>query len=330
MNGTMSAEALRSELIRRGLLTPSASAVPVETQERPWFISVVLGAAGWLAGVFALVFVALLFKPDSTAGITIAGFVLLIAAFGLYAVDRDSQFLDQFALALSIAGQFAMVWASLQATNSITSTAGLALAMQLVLLFLMPNPFAKVLAAFFACCAWALLIRFGWWEGSSHDARQPVALGSALMGWFAVWVPIIVAIHALVATESSWMPGVARQVARAALTGSLVSLAVGTWISEPFGSLMFWDEQRQKYWMELWPLLGAIGALLAVIYAFRVRSRALIGVATLGALLHVGQFYYLLSLSLLTKSCIMLVAGGFALLAAAWLQRRGSQQEDVP
>lgn len=322
MNGTMSAEALKQELVRRQLLKPSAGNEPEATHDRPWFIGIVLGAAGWLAGVFTLAFVMMLFEPDSSGAYALAGAVLLVAAFLLYAVDRDSQFLDQFALALSIAGQFAVVAAAARATSSNAAAAAWACILQVVVLLVMPNRLAKVLAAFFACCAWAFLIRFGWWEGQ----RQQVMLGTALMGWLVVWVPMLIAVHWLVSTESTWMSSAMRSIARAALTGLVLSLSVATWISEPLGSLLFWESQRRD-WMSLWPLLGAVVSLLAAVYAFRLRSRALIGVAIVAALLHVSQFYYLLGLSLLIKSCIMLGVGAIALIAAAWLQRRGVEQE---
>jgi hypothetical protein len=148
-----------------------------------------------------------------------------------------------------------------------------------------------------------------------------VAFGPALIGWFVVWLPIVGTVHALVSNESRWMSAGSQRIARAALTGLLVSLSLATWMSEPFDSLMFWNEQHRTNWMALWPLLGAIGALLAAVYAFRLRSRVLIGIASVGALLHIGQFYYLLGLTLLAKSCIMLSVGVLALLSAAWLKR---------
>lgn len=321
----ITAAELKDELLRRRLLEPSANDVPAAAHDRPWFISVVLGASGWLAGVCVLVFVATLFRPESTGAIALAGLVLLAAAFGLYAVDRDSQFFDQFALALSIAGQFAFVWALYDATRSEAVTAALICALQILLLFVMPNFFAKLLAAFFACCAWALAVRFGWWGWSVEGTREE-ALGPALIGWFVLWLPVVGALHALIGNESRWMAGAAQTIARAALIGLLVSLSLATWISEPLGSLTFWESHERTNWMALWPLLGAIGALVAAVYAFQLRSRALIGIASVGASLHIGQFYYLLGLSLLIKSCIMLAVGVLALLAATWLQRRGSQQ----
>jgi len=327
MKQTMSAVELKDELIRRQLIESSADDVPAMTDARPWFIGIVLGASGWLAGVCVLAFVGTLFEPDSTAAIGVIGLLLLVAAFALYAADRGGQFFDQFALALSIAGQLAMVWAAYDATRSDAAAAAVACVMQIVLLFVMPNAFAKLIAAFFACCAWALTVRFGWWGADTYDAIQQVSLAPALIGWFVVWLPIIGTVHALIDNESRWMSGSVQRIARPALTGLLVSLSLATWISEPLDSQMFWNAQPQTNWLALWPLLGAVGALLAAVYAFRLRSRSLIGIASIGALLHVGQFYYLLGLSLLTKSCIMLGVGVFALLAATWFQRRGSTQE---
>jgi uncharacterized MnhB-related membrane protein len=327
MNRPMSAQALKEALVGRRLLDPSAGDLSAITNDRPWFISIVLGAAGWLAGVFALAFVVLSIEPDTAVGMALVGTLLLLAAFFLYAVDRDSQFLDQFALAMSVAGQFAVVFAAHRATDSNTATAAWACILQVAVLLVMPNRLAKVLAAFFACCAWALLVRFGWWEEQDYDGGRQVMLSTALMGWFAVWLPIVIAVQLLVSTESTWMSSAMRSIARAALTGLLLSLSVATWISEPLGSLVFWEAERQKDWMSLWPLFGATSSLLAAVYAFRLGNRPLIGVASVGALLHVSQFYYLLGLSLLIKSCIMLSMGVIALIAAAWLQRHGYEQE---
>jgi hypothetical protein len=330
MSRPISVQALTDELVRRQLIGSSPSTTVAAANDRPWFIGVVLGFSGWLAGTFVLAFVAMLFKPESPASIAFSGLILLAAAFGLYAADQNNEFFDQLALALSIAGQFAVVWAASEATDSAAATAALAAVMQVALLFVMPNDLAKVLAAFFACCAWALAIRFTWWgEPDFDNARQQVALAPALLGWLVVWTPILGAVHMLVTKEHVWMAHALRRVARAALSGLLVSLCVATWVSEPLASLTFWEgeSQARTSWLVLWPLLGAASALCASLYAFRLRSRAMIGVAIAGALLHVGQFYYLLGTTLMIKSSIMIAVGVAALLAATWLRRQGVQQE---
>jgi hypothetical protein len=116
-------------------------------------------------------------------------------------------------------------------------------------------------------------------------------------------------------------------LARTALTGLLMALALATWASEPLGSLVFWSPPGEPYvnWLVLWPLLGAATALFAAVCAYRLQNRALVGLAIGGALLHVMQFYYLLGTTLVIKSMIMLGVGVTLLLAAGTLGRGSAQ-----
>jgi hypothetical protein len=325
MTRVVGAVELTNALAERGLLPAGSEPPSFAHTDRPWFISAVLGATGWLAGVFALLFVYLLFEPQSAGGFALAGVIMLVAAYGLYFADRDSAFFDQLALALSIAGQLALAWAAADATDSTAATAALLAVLQLVLLFVLPNQLAKTLAAFFACVAWAIAVRYGWWDRSAFDyAREDVALLPALLGWLVIWVPLIAAAQLLITREAEWMASALRGVARPALNGLVGALAIATWVSEPFASLPFWTTGTQTNWLALWPLLAAGTALFAAGCAFRLRGHALLGVAIAGALLHTMQFYYVLGTTLLLKSWIMLAVGA-ALLAAAWaLQRRWS------
>src|SRR5688572_11470616 len=79
---------------------------PAEVVDRPWFVALLQGVAGWLAGIFLLTFIGLMFKPESTASILMVGALLLGGGWALYHADRNAVFLDQLALAISIAGQF--------------------------------------------------------------------------------------------------------------------------------------------------------------------------------------------------------------------------------
>jgi hypothetical protein len=319
---THDARSLAEALIARGVLRGEAAPMPQASSDRPWFVSLVLGAAGWLAGIFVLAFVAQLFEPDSAAELAPIGLVLLAAAFGLYAIDRESAFFDQLALALSIAGQLALVWAADEATDSTTGTALLALLQQLFVLAVMPNRLARALAAFFACIAWALTIRFAWWGESALGETQVDDLPQALLSWLVIWGPLLGAAYALIRSEAQWMASGLRAVARPALAGLLASLSLAVWATEPFiGAQLGESDAEPSSWLALWPLLAVFAALFAAYCAFRVRSRPLIGLAIAGALLHVSQFYYLIGTTLLIKSCLMLAAG-VALLAAAHVSQR--------
>jgi uncharacterized membrane protein len=327
MKQPISASQLRDELVRRRLLGASSTAALPPPVGRPWFISILLGTSAWLASLFALGFIWMLFTPRTAGAYAVCGLILLAATFGLYAADRAGAFFGQLALTLSIAGQLAMVFAAHEATHSATITAVFTAALQLLLLFVMPNRLAKLIAAFFACCAWAMVVRLGWWGEKGFITMQDVAPGQALIGWFVVWLPVVAAVHALLMNEHRWMASGLQQTARAALTGLLLGLATATWLSAPLSTLVLWGDQPRSNWLVLWPLLGVLAALIAAIYAFRLRHRALIGVAILGALQYVGQFYYLLGTTLLIKSCIMLAIGVLALLAAFALKRQSSLPE---
>lgn len=322
-------EMLRQALIARGVLAPQSLPLDSSASARPWFVSLVLGFAGWLAGVFALIFISLVFTPDSAGEYAFAGLVTLAAAYGLYTVNRESSFFDQLALALSIAGQLAMILAGGEIFESAAGIAAFVAIMQVILFVMMPNRLAKLLAALLACIAWAVTVRFAWWSDDLGTLRE-TSLLAALIGWLLVWLPVALLAHALIRSETAWMARGAQHFARPALSGLLVALALGTWVSEPFGSLQFWSEPNTN-WLALWPLLGAVAALFAAISAFRLRHRALVGLAILSALLHIVQLYFLLGVTLLVKSGIMLVCGLLLTVAAIAVERRTStQQERAP
>jgi hypothetical protein len=320
---------LAGEMASRGFIGADADPLPFGATGTPWYVSAVLGTAGWLASLFAFLFVLLLFEPDTAAGIALAGIVMLGAGLGLYVADRDSAFFGQLALALSLAGQLGLIVAAAQATESASATAAFATLLAAVLVRTLPNHFARALSTFLACVSWALTVRFvGWGEVWFSDPDLSVGLVPALVGWIVIWAPVLLTAHALITNEPRWMASERRRIARPALTGLLVALSIGTWASQPFGALVFWAPAGEVpvNWLALWPLLGVATALFAAVCAFRLRHRPIIGLAVAGALLHLVQFYYLLGVSLAVKSYIMLGVGLVLLLSA----RRLRLGEPVP
>jgi hypothetical protein len=330
MSTLLTEASLAAALANRGLLNATAADDAATANDRPWFIAALLGAAGWLAGVFVLSFVYLLFEPESAAGYGMAGAILLAAAYGLYLADRAGSFFEQLALALSIAGQIAISIAVAEGTESAAATTAAVTVMQIALLVILPNALARSLAAFFACVAWALTVRAVWWDRSLFDFRgEPIAMAPALLGWLAIWAPIIAAQEWLVRNEREWLASPLRRIARPASSGAIAALAIATWVSEPFSSLPFVARSDVTSWLALWPLLGVLTALYAAVCAARLRARALLGLAIAGGLVHAMQFYYVLGTTLVVKSAIMLAVGA-ALLTAAWALRRGTTAGDTP
>jgi uncharacterized membrane protein len=319
---------LTSALMSRGILSHEAPPLPTGPGARPWFIGFVLGASGWIAGLCAMIVIGLLFRPDSTGEFALAAVILLGCAYGLYAVDRESAFFDQLALALSVAGQVALAFAVAQAVDSKALTCAIVAILQVGLVIAMPNRLARVLSTLFACIAWTLAWRFGWWDasllsGSEHALR----LVPALLAWVLVWGPLMVLTHLLIAREVEWMASGARRILRPLLTGLLIALTFGTFASEPFDAFDPWPTDTRPYtnWLVMWPLLAVGASMFAGYCALRLRNPALVGVAIAGALLHVMQFYFLLGTTLLVKSGIMVALGIFFFLSGhALLRTKGA------
>jgi hypothetical protein len=310
-------------LVERGLIAPDAPPLPFGAAGRPWFVSLVMGAAGWLASLFAFLFIVLFFDMNSEAAAAMLGLVMVGVGLGLYRIDSDNAFFEQLALSLTLAGQLALIYAVADTTHSETLTAAFTAAMSVVMVLLLPNAFARTLSTLFACLAWAVTVRFAQWGENWFDGtRQAVGLAPALLGWLVIWLPVGVTTEALIRGETRWMASGLRAIARPALTGLLVALSLGTWGSEPFATLTFWAPSGgvPRNWLALWPFLGIGAALFAAVCAYRLRHTAMLGVAIAGALTHVVQFYYLLGVTLVMKSWIMIAMGVVLLLGARRLR----------
>jgi hypothetical protein len=326
MSAPVTFESLTAALARRGVLSADATPPPPATAtDRPWFIGLVLGVSGWLAGIVGILFIGMIFRPDSTPEFILTAVLLLAGAYGLYLADRENAFLDQLALAVSIAGQVMAVVAIENIVDNKSLTVGILGLLQIGLLFAVPNRLARVIAALFACLAFAFAFRLGL-EGDNFGLEIRPVPGA--VSWLVVWVPLMALTWLLIVREAHWMASSMRRIARPAVTGFLIALSLGTLISAPFeGAIVFSGESRNS-WLALWPLLAVGAALFAAVCALRLRSHALLGVAIAGALLHVLNFYFALSVSLLVKSCIMIVVG--LMLFAAGMALRGRATPHAP
>jgi hypothetical protein len=302
--------------------------------ERPWYIGLLLGVAGWFAGLLLLIFVGAVLRPDSGPGALATGLVLLASAWGLFKVDRDGAFVSQMALALSIAGQFALLFglheSIFKSDKGIASIALVALLIQLALVPAMPNRLHRSMSTLFACIAWAVFVRYGLWDqpfwadwGPNRSKAPPTSLAMALLGWFVAWAPAGGALYLLVKKEPAWMAAGRQAIARPIATGLIFGLAFATLISQPFESFTLFGDGPKVGWLALWPMLSALASLGALAAAFALGNRGLMGLAVLAALLHVSHFYYAMGSSLLLKSVLMLAMGAACLAGARWLRGKG-------
>ena len=311
---------------------------PAQHPDRPWFVALLQGVAGWLAGIFLLVFIALIFKPESSSSIFAAGIVLLAAAWAMYYADRDAVFLDQLALAISIAGQFAVAWSVIKEDSSGLPVAATLLALQIFVLLVMPNKVARTLAALFATIAWVYTVRFLlrpghgdliFFDGDRGESVPMLGTWAIPLAWCLTWLPLVALAHWLIRNEAQWMSSRLRRYARPLLTGTLLGLSLGGMAAEPFTAFALGLETigMRFSWWALFPLLSMALAMFSAWSAFRLRSAGLLGFAVLAALLHLSRFYYLYGTTLLWKSVIMLSVGALLLLAGSALRGQGSRTE---
>jgi len=295
--------------------------------DRPLAISLLLGVSGWFAGIFLLVFVGVLFRPDTAGQAAVAGTALLAAAWGLFMLARDGEpvFVAQLALALSIAGQCLVLYALTAHASGGASVAGAALALQAVLVLAMPNRLHRTLSTLFATIAWALTLHFtligehgDWRRGDALHLAS--SLAAALAGWLLAWGPVAAALWSAIRGEADWAARGWAALVQPVITGLIAGLAFATLVSQPFESFRWLGGAEDSGYLALWPLLSALAALGAVAAAFALGRRALMALCVVAALLHVGHFYYALGTSLLVKSLLMLAMGG-AFIAAARVLR---------
>ena len=318
---------LAAALAERGHALAPADAPPAAAMpERPWFVSLLLGFAGWLAGAFGLGFLALAVSPGESAWLPI-GVALLLAAWGVFrAVDESNFFGAQFGLVLSIAGQFCVVgglaMTVFQHDDRLGALAFAAAALQLALVFFVPNRLHRMLCTLFACAAWAFGLRFGLWDGNAQHrylhAQPIVAFGVPLLAWTAAWLPPALLLKHALRTEPRWMAAGHQALVRPACTGLVVALAWATLVSDPLDALRWSVDHTGAD--ALWPWLSLLSASGALLAAFAMRSPGLMGVCIVGGLLHVVEFYNALAIPLLAKSLTRLAMGGLALALARRLK----------
>lgn len=328
----MSASGLIAALRERGLIAADAPAAPDEP-DRPWFVSLLMGIAGWMAGLFVLVFLAILLDLDKRLQIAGTGVALLGVAWVLYAAGRGRVFVDQLALAFSIAGQLAISVYLMESIHAALPIAAAILGMQLLLLVVMPDRVARTLAATFASIAWVFVLRFAMrpdegagrlFDDRVHFTPLPFGEWTPAIEWLLTWAPLIFIVIALRRSETRWMARRAAAFARPALTGLLLGLALGGMAAEPLDQLALdTDEMGRAFnaW-GLLPLLSVALAMTAAWNAFLLRSSGLLGFAIAAALVHLARFYYLYGTTLTIKAAIMLGVGLVLLGAGRLLARR--------
>lgn len=319
--------------------------------ESPWYVRAMLGIAGWIGALFLLGFVgsAFFFVMQEARAALVAGALCCTAAFALYRAFRGRDFADQFALALSLAGQVLLIVGLADVLSPSGAAFFLAVAaVQAGLALAIGNFLHRVLAAAGAAVALAFAIA----QLSLHGLAAPLLCAGLAWIWLEpgrwarsgmLWRPVGYGLTlALLLVETFRLLGASRwfglggeapgwmqmhgPLAGRILTAALlVSAAIILSLREgnPLGSRITLCAAAGGLLLGLFSI-GAPGfasAFLILLLGFAAGNRLLMALGVLGLLGFAGHFYYSLHATLLAKSGLLAVTG-LCLLAAYAVIRR--------
>ncbi|MDV2077241.1 DUF4401 domain-containing protein [Marinobacter xestospongiae] len=346
---TRLAEQLREKLQDQGIEL-AAEAMDAEPSP-PWYLRVMTAIGAWFSALFLLGFLVLSFNwaAIATPVATVLGLLLMVAAWGLQRVSV-SDYGEQVGLVLSLAGQGLWLYAVVAHNWDLVALIWWpAILVQVVLAVVMPSYVHRllsgVLAGLFLANAMAvvgeplltapllwLLVALAWlwefrWPGRVRHV-QAVAGG--------VSVALVLLTVSLLTGEDdlmAWLapgpdrpPWVSPELA-GALCG-LVTAAVAVVLMRRANSASV------RPWRALW--LGVPVLVLLSVYApglavgmglmmlgFAGGNWALMALALTCLLGYGSAYYYLLELTLMTKSLILMAVGAGLLLVRLGLTRFG-------
>lgn len=339
----MDRQGLWARLREAALVEGDAPAV--SEARSPWFVRVMLGIAGWIGALFLLGFVGMgfAFLVKNAATSFAAGAVVCAGATLLFRSVPRNDFIGQFGLAASLAGQALMGYGLLRMLGHSSTSAGIAIALQQALLFaLVPNFIHRVWTSWTAAYAVvyvlgklglaafapaALTLGFLWpWLAEFDHPRRGELLRAAGYG-LALAAVQTAAMHGslwLVWLQGEGMPGrfggelwwwLGRTASGLVLLWAVLRLLrrEGVGLGEAHGRLALAGAGVLVLLSLKAPWVGPAVALLVT--GFANGNRVLTGLGILALLGYLSHYYYALHATLLEKSAL-LAGAGLALLAA--------------
>jgi uncharacterized membrane protein len=328
--------------------------VPAETvAPTPWYIRTMLGIAGWIGAMFLLGFVGAAFSivMKSAASGLIVGALLCAGATIMFRGRPNGDFIGQFALAVSIAGQILIGFGLGHLLSSRISLIAIAFALLQVGLFLLiPNFLHRALSAMSGIGA--LIVAFSDW--GFYPYTQAIVFAAFSWAWLnefrfagrgaeirALGYGLALLVIVELVTQSSM--GYWRSAWMGRDQMNFVGGALGFWIGAALiGANTVWVVWklllRQGIAISKGPGRAALAAAALVglisvkapgvgitvtmlLLGYANGNRVLAGLGVLSLLAYWSYYYYSLDMTLLEKSAV-LVCAGVALIAARLAMKR--------
>lgn len=313
------------------------------TPSTPWYIKTLLAIAGWLASLFILSFLGLMFNQllESVVADIILGSGMIFLAYHLL-LKQHSDFVEHLGLAMSLAGQALFIFAVIQWQSTTYLTSWLAaLCLNIGLVILMPHFVHRVISAFFVCiCLAGVMTELG-----LYSLAIPVVMLSCAWCWLHEFVSVrwhghitamgygsILALLVIQTTQifDSGMTllmdeHLLEQYIRFSWT-SVIAAAVILYVTV----MLIKQHQSLTHSSSIYILLlalifaavafniaGLYIAVMIMVLGFASGHRLLIGSGIVFLLFCISHYYYVLNTTLLMKSISLLVLG-IVLIGLYW------------
>lgn len=340
--------ALADRLLDLGIVEPARHAHLVGAQATPWWLAIMLAVAAWIAALIIMgsFFGPLLALGDGPATRALGGAVLLAAALWLF--RRPGAFFEQMALAFSLAGQGLLASAVLDGDAGwLHASDSLALTLLVIASALLVP---RTSSAHRSVCVLIILACLGYligW-GTGLALYGVVLAGVAVSLWLsrAVWAGHALAGHlkplahgstfaalclapyggAYLGEVEATLLGQARSAVLPLLYAagaSLVLLAASAWLVRGAAPArrFFYVAAALAFGLAAYRTPGLIVAAALLLATFQAGHRAWAGLTLLCAFLYLGELYYNLEATLLTKSLALMATGALLLAGRFWLHR---------
>lgn len=336
----MNAVELTNELANNGMYVPAPLVPPGAAAGRPgWMVRALLGIMGWFGGLMVLGFFAMFVHGllDSVAGLAVLSVSLFIGVYAMYRRAPDHDFANQAALAASICAQALALalFFKIAGSRANTQVALMVAAIQLALVWLIPNYLHRLISMLFAVIAlfvaaergqWTALVcllvagslallastESRWVARGQNDRAEPVWAGLAL-GLLGAGAAHALQIDRTVLLPSTLWTG-------AALGVVWVADGVVHTMKRPLRDRLLAGLAALAFALVALRAPGLIACALVLLIAFRGGRPVFVGLSLLALLGTLVGYYYQMDASLLQKSGVLALCG--AAMLAAWFIHR--------
>lgn len=332
MNATAH-QTLWQQLVNAGLA--NGEPPPAAPAQGPWYVRAMLGIAGWIGALFLLGFVgaamAFVFRSESAAAAV--GLICCVAAYAIFRAAKHNDFLSQFGLALSFAGQVMFVFGLSKWFRA--DAAGLALviaAFEALLAFALANAVHRAWSTLAAAAALAYALAklgvFGIAPALVAAALTAIWLHEPLWAERGeVWTPVGYGLAlSLVNVDAIPLLGHGMNWLGTRAIAPLLPLWIGpllTGVLWAYAAFHLLDRNRvplssRSGAATLIAIVvmaviardapGISAALLVMTLGYAVGGRVLLGIGVIALLAWLSHYYYALQMTLLAKSGVRLPA----------------------